>query len=69
MLSALLTAGYLLPIVARAYFPGKGLEYERKDAHFPMLSSLAVLCVILAFVGMFPGPLEAFFQTVAAEIL
>ena len=69
MLSALLTAGYLLPIVARAYFPGKGREYAKHDAHFPMLSSLAVLCVILAFVGMFPGPLEAFFQTVAAEIL
>ena len=69
MISALLTAGYLLPIVARAYFPGKGLEYEKQDAHFPMLSSLTVLVVVLAVVGMFPGPLEAFFQTVAEAIM
>lgn len=68
MVSALLTAGYLLPIVARAYFPGKDLEYERHDAHFPMLSSLALLVVLLAVFGIFPSPLHALFQSITTAV-
>lgn len=68
MVSALLTAGYLLPIVSRAYFPGKDFTCTRSDAHFPMLGSLAFLVVVLVVFGLFPAPLEQFFRSVAAVV-
>ena len=68
MISALLTAGYLLPIISRAYFPGEGLTYEKRDAHLPMLLSLTFLSLVSAVMGMFPGALESLFSSIAESI-
>lgn len=68
MVSALLTAGYLLPIVARGYFPGKEFEAEKKDAGWRMLLPLFVLAAMAAILGMFPKGLAAYFQTIAAGL-
>lgn len=58
MVSALLTAGYLLPIVADAFFPGRAEEYyhrENKEPCFLMTVPLCILSVLAILFGMFPN--------------
>lgn len=58
MVSALLTAGYLLPIVADAFFPGRAEEYyhrESKEPCFLMTVPLCLLSVAAIAIGMFPN--------------
>lgn len=66
MVSALLTAGYLLPIVARGYFPGEGFKAKVTDGGAAMVAPLIVLAGAAALLGIFPAPLAAFFRTVAS---
>lgn len=56
LLSALLTAGYLFPIVIDGFFPGHGAEVkaQKKDeASAWMLVPLILLCAAGLFVGLF----------------
>ena len=65
LISALLTAGYLFPIVIRGFIVGNaghghGHEehtetYERNDAPLMMLIPLLVLAVLSVLLGLFPG--------------
>lgn len=58
MVSALLTAGYLLPIVADAFFPGRTEEYyhrQKKEPCFLMTVPLCVLSAAAIVIGMFPN--------------
>ena len=57
MLSALLTAGYLLPIAMRGFLPGEDFEYTKKDSKVSLLYSvpIAILTVLSLFVGVFSG--------------
>lgn len=58
MVSALLTAGYLLPIVADAFFPGRQQEYfhkQSKEPCFLMTVPLSILSVLIIAIGMFPN--------------
>ena len=59
ILSALLTAGYLLPIITRGFFPGKDFIAERKEVGpwmtWPMIGFAAAGVVL----GLFPGGLLA----------
>ena len=66
LISALLTAGYLFPIVIRGFIVGNGGHghdaepapvYERNDAPWMMLIPLLVLSVLSVLIGMFPGAL------------
>lgn len=66
LISALLTAGYLFPIVIRGFIVGNGGHghdaepapvYERNDAPLMMLIPLLVLAVLSVLIGMFPGAL------------
>ena len=60
IISALLTAGYLLTIVADAYFPGKDFDYgslEKKEPNLLMLVPLIVLACGVVIVGTFPSGL------------
>ena len=61
MVSALLTAGYLLPIVTTAFFPGK--DFDRSAVARPpetwlMGITLALVTAALLVLGMFPGLLQ-----------
>lgn len=63
LISALLTAGYLLPISLHAFFPGK--EYYAEPSNLSksklslwMLVPIIVLTLLAAFVGVFPGVWE-----------
>ncbi len=64
LISALLTAGYLFPIVIRGFIVGNaghGHEpaevYERNDAPLMMLIPLLVLAVLSVVIGLFPTAL------------
>ena len=58
LISALLTAGYLLPIMVDGYFPGGGAAYTQEDKKEPgplMLVPMFVLCAAVLIVGLFGG--------------
>lgn len=61
MLSALLTAGYLLPVTLSAFFPGNDWESKpqaRTAGDWRMALPLAALAAGVVVLGMFPGLLE-----------
>ena len=57
VLSALLTAGYLLPIVTAGFFPGRDFSGERKEVGKTMLAPMLCFSAASVLLGLFPGPL------------
>lgn len=59
LISALLTAGYLFPIVIRGFITGhdEPAEVKADDAPLMMLIPLLALAVLSVVIGMFPGAL------------
>ncbi|MBO5094017.1 MAG: proton-conducting membrane transporter [Lachnospiraceae bacterium] len=58
LVSALLTAGYLLPVTIQGFFPGKAFDYthlKKKEPNLTMLLPVIVLTVLAVLVGMFPS--------------
>ncbi|MCR5256240.1 MAG: proton-conducting membrane transporter [Acetatifactor sp.] len=69
LVSALLTAGYLLPITMKGFFPGEGFEVKEKDK-FDIMTAMLLLMAVLAFVlGLFPNPLTDFAGSIVSEIM
>lgn len=71
MVSALLTAGYLLPIVLDAFFPGKNFDYgkvKKKEADACMTVPLVLLTVAAVGFGLFPGGLIAYITQISSAI-
>ncbi len=68
MVSALLTAGYLLPIVARGYFPGEGYKAKKTDGGAAMVLPLFVLAAVAAVLGMFPESIVSLFQSITSNL-
>lgn len=52
MLSAVLTAGYLLPIVTRGFFPGRDFIVERREVGPQMLWPM----IVFVAAALLPGP-------------
>lgn len=73
LISALLTAIYLLTIVVKAYFPRKGFAMESissvKDPNWYMLLPLCVFTVAIVIFGVHSAPLIDFFTKIAAGLL
>jgi multicomponent Na+:H+ antiporter subunit D len=74
LVSALLTAIYMLSIVMRAYFPGRDFDYSelRDDIHDPdwrMWVPLFVFVVVMVVLGVHSGPLVEFFTSVANGLI
>ena len=71
MLSALLTAGYLLPITIQAFFPGKEFD-QRTVMHqrdtWRMWLPLCLLTGAADVLGMFPGGLEPLMYEIVAPL-
>ena len=67
LVSAVLTAGYLLPITAKGYFNGK----EEKRQKAPVLQSVPILVlgVMILMVGLFPDRLVEFFYSLASGLM
>lgn len=71
LISALLTAGYLLPITTNGFFPGQAsgtsLE-ENKEPALGMLVPLAILAVLSVLLGVFPNPLIGYAGRIASAV-
>ena len=71
LISALLTAGYLLPVVIRGFFPGEGFDYnslQKKEPNFWMLVPVILLAALAAFT-IWPQPFTDLAQRVAAALM
>ena len=70
LISALLTAGYLLTITIRGFFPGANAGvFEKKEPTWKMLVPLCCLAGLMVLLGMFSGKLIALFTSFAESIL
>ncbi|MDD3394629.1 MAG: proton-conducting transporter membrane subunit [Anaerotignum sp.] len=71
MVSALLTAGYLLSIVTDAFFPGDAFHYdnlEKKEPNYLMTMPLVILSIAVVLLGIFPNSLETFINSISGVI-
>ena len=72
LLSAILTAIYMLGVVSRAYFPKKEFDYSTiakvKDPSWQMLVPLFVCAAAIILLGLFSQPLTEFFEAVSLGI-
>ncbi|MCR4738908.1 MAG: proton-conducting membrane transporter [Lachnospiraceae bacterium] len=71
MISALLTAIYMLSISARAFFPVKGKECTEdfSDPGIKMLLPLYVFVCVLFVLGLYSKPLADFVRSVVMEVV
>jgi multicomponent Na+:H+ antiporter subunit D len=71
LVSALLTAGYLLPVTINGFFPGEGtaVKTETKEPAPAMLIPLAILAAAAVLMGLFPNPLIQFSSRIASAIM
>ena len=70
--SALLTAGYLLPITVNGFLPGADFDYaalEKKEPCFTMLLPLMILALLAVVLGLFPNPLTEYIAGITAVVL
>lgn len=69
LISALLTAIYMLTIVVRAFFPGEDFDdsaiKEYRDPNWKMMVPLAVFAVFIIIFGFCSGPVVSFLTDVA----
>ena len=70
LISALLTAIYMLSISVRAFFPGKQFDYGTirgvKDPNWMMILPLTVFAVAMFCFGLHPAPLLELFRQVVS---
>lgn len=73
LISALLTAGYLLPVTMKGFLPGEEYREEHTDGSLEpsgkMLVPLAVLAALTLLLGLFPNPLTQFVSRLAASLI
>ena len=72
LVSALLTAGYLLPVTMQGFFPGEGYDasrFEKKEPSMLMLVPLLAMAAITIVIGMFPNALTSAFELFAAQVM
>ena len=70
LVSALLTAGYLLPITMNGFFPGEGFaKAEVKEPPARMLVSLIIFAAIAVIFGIFPNPVLRYVNGIAAGLI
>lgn len=69
LISALLTAIYMLSIVIRAFFPAKDFDYETvadvEDPNWYMLLPLSLFVVAIVVFGLYSAPIVEFFTKIA----
>lgn len=72
LVSALLTAGYLLPITMKGFFPGEeaeALDLKRTKISLCMLLPLIFLAAITLLLGLFPNTLTGYVAEIAQAVL
>ena len=69
LISALLTAIYMLQMVLRAYFPVEEVTGEKCDPSWQMLLPLVIFVTACVLMGVFNAPIIAFFEKVAGGLI
>ena len=72
LVSALLTAGYLLPITVGGFLPGADYDYtslEKKEPALVMLLPLLILAALAVLLGLLPNPLTDHITGIVAGVL
>lgn len=72
LVSALLTAGYLLPLTIQGFFPGADYDYEhfkKREPSARMTIPLLILTVLSVLIGLFPTPLVDFLTKIVSAIV
>lgn len=72
LVSALLTAGYLLPITINGFLPGEDYDYQalkKKEPNMKMILPLFILAAGALLTGIFPSGLIAFLEKIATAVL
>lgn len=69
LLSALLTAGYLLPIVITAFFPGEEKDIVKKEPPIAMLGPIVILTGIVVILGLFPNIVLNFIESIVKGVI
>ena len=74
LISALLTAGYLLTIAFRGFFPGRTEKgelktFEKQEPGWMMLAPMMLLTALMVLLGIFPGALIQLFQGLGEALL
>ena len=70
--SALLTAGYLLPITVKGFLPGADFNYEtlqKKEPNLTMLIPLLIFAVLAILLGVFPNRLTEYVSALIHTVL
>ncbi len=72
LISALLTAGYLLPITIKGFFPGESYvpdEHGHGEKDYLMLLPIIILTVLALLVGLLPNGITGYFIQIAEQIM
>lgn len=72
LISALLTAGYLLPVTIHGFFPGADYDYQKLQKKEPngfMTVPVLILTILSVLVGLFPNVLINFIQQFVTKIV
>lgn len=72
LVSALLTAGYLLPITIHGFLPGRDYDYQslkKREPSVKMVLPLIILAAGAVIMGMFPGGLTRFLESIASAVM
>lgn len=72
LLSALLTAGYLLPITVNGFLPGADFDYgglEKKEPARMMILPIMILAILTILLGVFPSPLTNYISSIVDMVL
>lgn len=72
LISALLTAGYLLPITIQGFFPGEDYDYQKLTRQEPvktMLIPIIILAALAVVLGILPGGLISYVSAVTAQMM
>ena len=70
--SALLTAGYLLPITVNGFLPGADFDYaalEKKEPCLTMRIPLLIFAALAVLLGIFPDLLTEYLSQITAAVL
>ncbi len=71
MVSALLTAGYLISIVMDGFFPGNEFDYsaiQKREPNYLMTVPLVILAAAVVLLGIFPNCLDTFINSISGVI-
>lgn len=72
LVSAILTAGYLLPIIARGFFPGNQYNYTMHKSQEPTAYMTVPLCILsaaLLILCIFSSPMLRIFTALSAQLI